>query len=249
MFGISADVTTSASPSESGPSAALTPPSVWQSTGTLGCRPASTRRSACHSVPAPMLDEQPVLGSFGEQCVRIVAQEPAVVLLGKVVREPRQRVALGERPEAPGAPRQVVGRAPCAVEIGHEIEPPGMALLCKGHVVDVVGVVLDRGAHHECPVDAVCVHLVDQLVDRAAAVLVRHERRIGPAAPGVAVAVDDRRRPIDLRARRHRDSLSVRRRAGCNGSIAPAPSSTAARPAPARTGSRRADGADRRSPR
>ena len=58
-------------------------------------------------------------------------------------------------------------RAPGAVEVGNDVEPTGVALAGRGHVLDVVGVVLDRGADHEGLLDAVGVHLVEELLDRS----------------------------------------------------------------------------------
>jgi len=70
----------------------------------------------------------------------------------------------------------VVAGAPGAVEIGEEVESIRPAFHGRGNVGNVVVVALDGGADHRRLLDAVGVHLPQQLLDAPSAVGVRHGR-------------------------------------------------------------------------
>ena len=137
--------------------------------------------------------DETALPGGGEKRLRLVAQQPAIVALFDVMGETGQFEPIVERSQPARAARRVVGGAPGAVEVGHHVEAARVALSGGSYVLGVVRVGVYRGAYDECLRNPVRVHLVEELVDRSSLVLVRNYRRIGPAAPGMAVAVEERR--------------------------------------------------------
>ena len=133
-------------------------PSAWQSTGTPGWRAASGRRSACQPGRAPRLTISRRSRGECEHRVGLLAAQPAVVVLAEVVREADQRVAVST--SAAAARRRRGGgrcRARCSRgrRRGAAARDAPRARGARGDVVDVVGVVVDRGADDCSLLDAV----------------------------------------------------------------------------------------------
>src|SRR5207253_2329520 len=80
---------------------------------------------------------------------------------------------------------------PLAVDVGELVQPVRMAPHALGHVNVVVRVVVDPRADDRGLIDAVAVHLPEELLDRPAALRIGHRRLVRPVGPGVAVRVDD----------------------------------------------------------
>jgi hypothetical protein len=70
-------------------------------------------------------DETSLAGGF-EEGVGLLAQEPTVVALFQVVGEADQFVAVVEHSQPVRATPSVVGGAPGAVEVGHDVQPAGV---------------------------------------------------------------------------------------------------------------------------
>ena len=110
--------------------------------------------------------------------------------------KPASSVAVGESAQASALPPAVVGRSSSGSrDRATTWSRSGWRSRANGDILDVVGVVLDRGADDEGLRDAVRVHLVDELLDRPAA------------------------RP--RRGRAGSTANAARRGSGCRGSIRP----------------------------
>ena len=130
------------------------------------------------------------VGGGAEEGQALLGLEPVVVVL-EVVGEALEFEALGRLGQAGGGARGVVGRRPRAVHVGEAGDAVGVAPRRLGAVFVVAGIVVEVGADQHGPVDAVAVHLPQQLFHAAVALRVRHLRLVGPVLPGVGVAVDD----------------------------------------------------------
>ena len=160
------------------------------------------------------VDDQPPFGRDREDRVGIVAPKPPVVLFEDVMGEANEFVAVSEREQSLGASRSMIGHAPLAVVVGDHREAAWIAVARGLDVVQVVRVVLDRRADHGRELDAVRVELVVQLLAGSAGVFVGHRWLVGPAPPGMAVAIEN-----GARGGRQVSAPGVWkaiRRAGCN---------------------------------
>ena len=112
-------------------------------------------------------DEVP-FGGQGEERVAFGSDEPAVVLLRDVVGEPSDRPAVCHRTQPIDRSRRVVFGRPRTVDVGERDDPVGVPSRRAGHVFVVVGIEVDPRADEDRPIDAVAVHLEQQLLDPAA---------------------------------------------------------------------------------
>lgn len=207
ILGTAADARTSASPEPS--------PAADSPEGMAEHRDTRVLDSEGPQVGLPdgwcrKADDEALLGGKPEQPVRFVAQEPTVVCLPQIVRETGQRVALCRRSKPVNTSRCVVRGLPSAVDIGQDVEPAGVLLTGMRYIIEIVRVVPDRCADDCCLLDAVCAHLVEELLHGPPGTLVGDGWRIGPPAPGVTVAVE--KRTVRFAAS-HRDEPKHNRRA------------------------------------
>ncbi|MER3406036.1 MAG: hypothetical protein C4289_13460 [Chloroflexota bacterium] len=63
----------------------------------------------------------------------------------------------------------MVGLGPGAVHVGELVEAAGIAPQAFGHVVVVIRVMVDAGAHDHGLIDAVLIHFEEKLLDDAPA--------------------------------------------------------------------------------
>ena len=141
------------------PSSALAPPRMWHRTGTLGCRLASCRRSACQTGPAPMLAISLRSAASAKSASASSLQQPPVVAILDVVGEAGERVALGERAQpdrrSPGCDRSSSTSSRRRPPVWRRV---GVTLPGESDVLDVVGVVARSrrtprrpARHRACP--------------------------------------------------------------------------------------------------
>jgi hypothetical protein len=149
--------------------------------------------------------DEPGLGCDLKELASVVGGEPTVVGIGcHVVGETACAGALDLRAQALSGTGSVMLFAPQAVHIDPGSNPIGMR---RSEPRDVVVVVIvgepiascaaaNACTHHSSTVDAVGVHLVEQRLDAAPIIWIGHGRVVWPAAPGVAVRVEEHLRPL-----------------------------------------------------
>src|SRR5205823_6218596 len=128
---------------------------------------------------------------LGKELQPLARNQPSVVFGPDIVTRARDRILLGQGPEPRRSPWRVVLRCPAAIGIGEMVEAARIPLQGTRHVIIVVGAALQSSSREHSLVDAVGVHVVDQVLHAGARTRIWDRGLVWPAWPHMSVAVDD----------------------------------------------------------
>ena len=143
-------------------------------------------------------DETVALGAF-EKGHSLARQRPVGHLRAEIPGNAGGFEPVDKRRKPRDRTVNLIGRFPEAVDMRDVVKAAGVAGHALRDIGIVIGVALDVGGNDAGLVDAALVHLPQQLLHGAALPGVRDGRIVGPDRPGVAMAVDQRRRRFNGR--------------------------------------------------